>query len=158
LAPEFEISDVAPGAAGCRSAWEQIRKAGEQDLIGFGTVADSRWMVGRLRSDAAMDRLAPKQSADWRSLGVSGLQGLVLGELPAKVAKPSIRYVHTISAVLGDVDAGGCDLACLVPAADMHHVESIASKLETMPAKSTYFYPKLLTGLVLNPIRHLEGL
>ena len=50
----------------------------------------------------------------------------------------------------------GCDLACLVPPAQMAHVESIASNLETMPPKSTYFYPKLLTGLVLNPIRRLD--
>jgi uncharacterized protein (DUF1015 family) len=34
----------------------------------------------------------------------------------------------------------------------MGHVEAIASGLETMPPKSTYFYPKLLTGLVLNPL------
>ena len=61
-----------------------------------------------------------------------------------------------ISEVLADVAARGCDVACLVPAARMSHVESIASKLETMPAKSTYFYPKLLTGLVLNPIRPLD--
>ncbi len=35
----------------------------------------------------------------------------------------------------------------------MEHVESIASNLEKMPPKSTYFYPKLLSGLVLNPLR-----
>ena len=52
--------------------------------------------------------------------------------------------------------ANGCDLACLVPPPEMAHVESIASNLETMPPKSTYFYPKLLTGLVLNPIRRLD--
>ena len=50
----------------------------------------------------------------------------------------------------------GSDLACLVPPARMNHLESIASKLETMPPKSTYFYPKLLTGLVLNPIRRVD--
>ena len=46
-----------------------------------------------------------------------------------------------------------CDLACLVPPAGMEHVEAIASNLEKMPPKSTYFYPKLLSGLVLNPLR-----
>ena len=68
-----------------------------------------------------------------------------------------VRYVHSISEVLSDVATRACDLACLVPAARMSHVESIASNLKTMPAKSTYFYPKLLTGLVLNPIRRSEG-
>ena len=41
------------------------------------------------------------------------------------------------------------------PAGAMNHVETIASKLETMPPKSTYFYPKLLTGLVLNAIHRI---
>ncbi len=156
LEPEFEITEAGAGENGCRAAWQQIEDSGEQDLLGFGTVADGRWLLARLRSDAAMDRLASKQSADWRSLGVSVLQVLVLGELLGRDAAPSIRYVHLIREVLSDVASRGCDVACLVPAARMSHVESIASKLETMPAKSTYFYPKLLTGLVLNPIRRIE--
>jgi uncharacterized protein (DUF1015 family) len=156
LEPEFEITEAGAGEAGCLAAWQQIDESGEQDLLGFGTVADGRWLLARLRSDGAMDRLASKQSADWRSLGVSVLQVLVLGELLAKDAKPAVRYVHSTSEVLADVASGGCDVACLVPAARMSHVESIASNLETMPAKSTYFYPKLLTGLVLNPIRRIE--
>ena len=77
-------------------------------------------------------------------------------ELLGDNVRPSIRYVHSISEVLADVAGLGCDVACLVPAARMSHVESIASNLETMPAKSTYFYPKLLTGLVLNPIHRLD--
>ena len=39
-------------------------------------------------------------------------------------------------------------MACLVPPARMEHVEAIASSLETMPPKSTYFYPKLVSGLL----------
>jgi uncharacterized protein (DUF1015 family) len=35
----------------------------------------------------------------------------------------------------------------------MEHVEAIASKLEKMPPKSTYFYPKILTGLIFNALR-----
>jgi uncharacterized protein (DUF1015 family) len=37
--------------------------------------------------------------------------------------------------------------------AAMTHVEEIAGNLEKMPPKSTYFYPKLLSGLVLNPLK-----
>ena len=103
-----------------------------------------------------MDRLAPDHSPDWRSLGVSVLHVLVLKELLGDLGNASCRYVHSLREVLTDVAARGCDLACLVPPAQMAHVESIASNLETMPPKSTYFYPKLLTGLVLNPIRRLD--
>ena len=105
------------------------------------------WLLARLRSDAAMDRLAPDHSPDWRALGVSILHVLVLDHLlGARRGARSCRYVHLVGEVLDDVAARGCDLACLVPPAGMEHVEAIASNLETMPPKSTYFYPKLLTG------------
>ena len=156
LEPQFEVQLAGAGETGCRAAWSAVEHNAEQDLLGFGTVADGQWLLARLRSDSAMDRLAPNQSADWRSLGVSVLHVLVLKELLGDLGNPTCRYVHSIREVLTDVAARGCDLACLVPPAQMAHVESIASNLETMPPKSTYFYPKLLTGLVLNPIHRLD--
>jgi uncharacterized protein (DUF1015 family) len=158
LAPEFEIQSLGDGQPGCVAAWEAIDRAGGQDLLGFGTIADGRWLLARLRSDSTMDRLAAEHGPDWRSLGVSVLHVLVLGHLLKGAVEPSSRYVHSIAEVLADAANRGCDLACLVPPAGMHHVESIASNLETMPPKSTYFYPKLLTGLVLNPIKLIAGL
>jgi uncharacterized protein (DUF1015 family) len=153
LAPHFEVRITGEGEAGCRAAWQAIEQSGDQDVLGFGTVSDGRWLLARLRSDEAMDRLTPEHSPEWRNLGVSVLHVLVLESLLASLGKPSCRYVHLLGEVLDDVAARGCDLACLVPPARMEHVEAIASGLETMPPKSTYFYPKLLTGLVLNPLR-----
>lgn len=153
LASEFEVEHFGTGEEACRKVWQAIDDSGDQDLLGFGTVADGIWILARLRSDEAMDRLVPQQSPEWRSLGVSILHELVLKDRLASAGTPSCRYVHLLDEVLTDVAAKGCDLACLVPPARMDHVETIASKLETMPPKSTYFYPKLLSGLVLNPLR-----
>jgi uncharacterized protein (DUF1015 family) len=153
LSSEFDIEDMGTGDSACRASWEAMELSGDQDILGFGTVADDRWLVARLRSDATMDALVPDQSAEWRSLGVSILRELVINKLLAGLGEPSIKYVHLIDEVLTDAHAKSCDLACLVPPAGMEHVESIASNLEKMPPKSTYFYPKLLTGLVFNPIR-----
>jgi uncharacterized protein (DUF1015 family) len=154
LAPQFEVQKMGEGERSCGAAWQAMIQSGDQETLAFGTVGDGQWILVRLRSDEAMDRLAPRQSAEWRALGVSILHVLVLDHLlaPLASASPSCRYVHSLGEVLGDVAGRGCDLACLVPAARMEHVESIASGLETMPPKSTYFYPKLLTGLVLNPL------
>ncbi len=152
LEGEFDITRVGRRAAGAQAAWEMIESTGDQDTLGFGTRADGEWLIAKLRSDATMDRLAPAHSADWRSLGVSILQELVLGHLLGKEGDPRCRYVHLMSEVLEDLGAGGCDVACLVAPASMEHVATIASTLEKMPPKSTYFYPKLLTGMVLNPI------
>jgi uncharacterized protein (DUF1015 family) len=149
LAPEFDVALVDSAAA----AWDTIETGGDQDVLGFGTVADGVWQVARLRSDATMDRLVPDHSADWRALGVSILHEMVLKHLLGPLGAARCRYVHLLDEVRGAVTARGCDLACLVPPAGMEHVEAIASNLEKMPPKSTYFYPKLLSGLVLNPLR-----
>ena len=61
--------------------------------------------------------------------------------------------VHLLREVQDGVAARECQLAALVPPATMGHVEQIAGNLEKMPPKSTYFYPKLLSGLVFNPLR-----
>jgi uncharacterized protein (DUF1015 family) len=153
LAPEFEVEDVGGGGAAARAAWSRVEANGDQDLLAFGTVADDRWATARLRSDATMDALAPDRGPEWRSLGVSILQELVLKKLLGGIGATTCNYVHLMDEVLAAAAARSCDLACLVPPAAMEHVESIASNLETMPPKSTYFYPKLLTGLVLNPLR-----
>ncbi len=115
LAPDFEVTIPGDGEAGCRAAWQAIEEGGDQDVLGFGTVADGRWLLARLRSDEAMDRLAPEHSPEWRSLGVSVLHVLVLNALLESMGKPACRYVHLLREVLDDVAAGGCDLACLVP-------------------------------------------
>ncbi len=153
LAPEFDVEEAGSGASGCEDAWGEIETWGDQDRLGFGTIADGRWFIAKLRSDATMDALAPEHSADWRSLGVSILHELVLKKLLGGIGTASCRYVHLIDEVLSSAQARDFDLACLVPPAGMDHVEAIASNLEKMPPKSTYFYPKLLTGLVLNPLR-----
>jgi len=113
-----------------------------------------------LRSDAVqgmqakLSRLeAYFHSEAWQNLGVSRLQVIVLDKLLKEVGKPTCRYVHLMSEVLEDQKQRTSDLACLVPPATMDHVTDIAGTLEKMPPKSTYFYPKLLTGLVFHSLK-----
>jgi uncharacterized protein (DUF1015 family) len=153
LAPEFEVAASVANLESSRRIWDEIEAESAQEVLGFGTVADGGWLLARLRSDATMDAIVPDHSPEWRSLGVSILHELVLKKLLADVGAPRCEYVHLLSEVVDSVARRGCDLACLVPPAGMDHVEKIASNLEKMPPKSTYFYPKLLTGLVLNPLR-----
>src|SRR5262249_5658171 len=103
LEPEFEVRVTGPGEAGSRDAWEAIEQGGDQDLLGLRTVTDGHWVLARLRSDASMDRLASQHSPDWRSLGVSVLHVLVLGELLAPLGNPEFRYVHSLGEVLAAV-------------------------------------------------------
>jgi len=146
---------VGQGEAGSRAAWDTIEADGSQEFLGFGTVADSVRQVGRFRAPQLMAQLAPDHSPAWRGLAVSVLHVLVLDHLlaPASAGRPSCRYVHLLREVLEAAAARECELAVLVPPARMSHVEQIAGNLEKMPPKSTYFYPKLLSGLVFNPLK-----
>ncbi|MFO0937333.1 MAG: DUF1015 domain-containing protein [Gemmataceae bacterium] len=152
LEPEFDVLNTYDNAAEC---WQDIELDGTQHCLGFGTVSDGKWTVARLRDLTAMDSLAPEQSKEWRNLGVSILHKLVLDQIVAKRLNgtPTCRYVHLIREVEEDVAAKGCQLACLVPPATMSDVESIAGNREKMPPKSTYFYPKIVTGMVYHSLK-----
>ena len=90
-------------------------------------------------------------------LSLSGLALLVLvldRLVPERLGgRPECRYVHLLREATEAAAAKQCDLAVLVPPATMSHVEQIAGNLEKMPPKSTYFYPKLLSGLVFNSLK-----
>jgi uncharacterized protein (DUF1015 family) len=158
LAPHFEVETVGRGEKGARDTWAWIEADGGQDVLGLGTTGDGGeavWQTARLRSPETMASLAANHSPAWRGLAVSVLHVLVLDHLLAPRWRPcpACRYVHLLREVLEAVAARQCDLAVLVPPARMSHVEQIAGNLEKMPPKSTYFYPKLLSGLVFNPLK-----
>jgi uncharacterized protein (DUF1015 family) len=159
-APQLEAAlaghfDIVERTGSAQAAWEYVQMDGSQSALAFGTVADGQWVVAKLRDAAVMTTLAPKQSDDWRGLGVSILHKLVLDRLLRdKIGgTPVCKYVHLLNEVTDTAAKKECQVACLVPPATMGHVERIAGHGEKMPPKSTYFYPKLLTGLVFNSLK-----
>jgi uncharacterized protein (DUF1015 family) len=154
LQGHFQVEVIGRGEQGARDTWELIQADGGQDVLGLGTM-EGVWQLARFQAADAMARLAPEHSPDWRSLAVSVLHVLVLGRLlPEGLGgEPQCRYVHLLREVLEATAARECQLAVLVPPATMTHVEQIAGNLEKMPPKSTYFYPKVLSGLVFNSLR-----
>lgn len=155
LGEHFQLEKIGTGEKGARDTWELMAADGSQDVLGFGTVADGTWHLARLQSAPWMTALAPDHSPDWRGLAVSVLHVMVLGQLLPKAldGQPQCRYVHLLREVTDAVAGRQCELAVLVPPATMTHVAKIASRLEKMPPKSTYFYPKLLSGLVFNSLK-----
>jgi uncharacterized protein (DUF1015 family) len=154
LANHFQLETIGQGEKGARDLWELMQADGSQSVLGFGTAGDQTWQLARLTDGREMQQLAPQHSPAWRGLAVSLLHVLVLGKLvPASIGcQPECKYVHLLQEALDAVVRKECAMAVLVPPATMQHVEQIAGNLEKMPPKSTYFYPKLLSGLVFNPL------
>ena len=154
LGTHFQVEKVGIGEQAARDAWERIEMDGGQDLLGFCTT-DGVWQTARFQAPEEMARLAPDHSPAWRGLAVAVLHVLVLDRLlpDALGGKAECRYVHLLREAADAADARDGRLVALVPPATMHHVEQIAGNLEKMPPKSTYFYPKLLSGLVFNSLK-----
>ena len=155
LEPAFQLETIGSGEKAGQDTWELISADGSQAVLGFHTLADDTWQLARLVTPSLMHTHAPDHSEDWRDLAVSVLHVLVLNRMiPDSVGgTPKCRYVHLMSEVNAAIRAKECPLSVLVPPATMDHVEQIAGNLEKMPPKSTYFYPKLLTGLVFNSLK-----
>src|SRR5580704_548540 len=155
LSPNVSVESMGRGGEAAQRLWKRIDLDDGQDVFGFGTASDGEWSFARVLDASPMLKLAADQSEAWRELGVSLLHKLVIDHLLKREnpeASPQFKYVHLLEEATDAIGANNCDLACLVPPARIDHVETIASKFEKMPPKSTYFYPKLLSGLVFNPV------
>lgn len=150
LRTAFELNVIGAGPQAAAECWEHVATTPDQSVFGFGTQADGVWQTARLTRPELMDQLAPDHSPAWRRLGVARLHVLALDHLLAPLwGAPLCRYVHRWQEVAEALQTGASRLGVLVPPATMQDVVDIASQLEKMPPKSTYFFPKLLTGLVL---------
>jgi len=63
-----------------------------------------------------------------------------------------ITYTTSIEQAVQNVDQGKCDMVMLLNPTRIEQVEAVANAGLTMPRKSTYFYPKVITGLVVNDL------
>jgi uncharacterized protein (DUF1015 family) len=125
----------------------------------FGLVssgAERCWTL-ELREEGLMDRLAAHLPEVLRTLDVTILHALLLEgalgiDAQAQEAQRNLRYVKGERELLRVVRDGEAQLGFLLNATRIEEVKSVAEKDEKMPQKSTFFYPKLVTGLVLNPL------
>ena len=113
---------------------------------------------GRARV-ASLSGANADRSAAWRSLDLAILHELILHQAlgvsdEAVQAGEHVSYTRDPREALAAVESGtdGAMLAALVAPTPPSAIRDVASAGDRMPQKSTYFYPKLITGLVVNPL------
>jgi len=125
--------------------------------IGVTLKGSPHYFLLRLRDAAAMETAMPDAAAEVRRLDVSVLHALVFDRIFGLRADEirkggNIEYTIEIGGALGAVANGHADGAFLMNPPSIDDVERVSDAGATMPEKSTYFHPKLLTGLVMNPL------
>lgn len=100
--------------------------------------------------------LEPGQSDSWRKLDVAILQRYLLDEViqpnfaDGEVAKGYTAYSNE---VVPKTDGEKFQIALLLKSTPLHALEELGKTNEVMPQKSTFFFPKVATGMVMNPLR-----
>jgi uncharacterized protein (DUF1015 family) len=101
---------------------------------------------------------AQGHSPAWNDLEVAVAQTLLLEELlglspEAMVAGEHVGYTHNAEHVLQAVYSRQAQVGILLNAVPVKQLCEVVDAGELLPQKTTYFYPKLMTGLVMNPLR-----
>ena len=114
------------------------------------------WTLLTLKDPAVMARFLPEGGKALRELDVSVLHSLVLERL-LKIDKENmanqvnLTYTRDRQEALEAVRQGA-DCCFILNPTRVEEIGAVAAAGEKMPQKSTYFYPKLITGLVMNKI------
>ncbi len=119
-------------------------------------VAGEGFHLLALRDGLAVDGAINKNhSSEWKHLDVSILHSLILEQLLGFKEKQLesndfARVVQKAELAIEKVDNGEYKVAFFLNPTKIEEIRKIASNRERMPQKSTYFYPKLLSGLIIN--------
>lgn len=112
----------------------------------------------KLKDDGIMDALVPSEYSEaWRTLDVAVLHALVFDHiigLDSEIAlvRGDVIFEQSVAECMRLVDEREYQAAFFLRATKIEQMREIAAREERMPQKSTFFYPKLPTGLVMNSL------
>jgi len=171
LGKKFQIDKFEFGSERAKKQAEQemlerMHAEHNKDECAFGIyAADRSFYMAVLKDKRAMDSVVPDMSRAWRTLDVSILHKLILEELlgidQERLAKgENLEYVKDAPNAIADsiarIDAGQKQVAFFMNPIKMQQLKMVTRAGERMPQKSTYFYPKVYTGLTINKLADFQ--
>ena len=139
-----------------------MRSAFKKGKTAFGIYADEKCFYTAVLTNAkAMDKVAGKMSKAWRSLDVSVLHKLILEKIlgigeKQLASESNIEYIkdvgNAIDESIASVDGEKNQVVFFMNPTRIEQVQQVAAAGEKMPQKSTFFYPKIFTGLTINKL------
>jgi len=157
----FEVEtlneDMSRAAGRAWAISKLAEHAGKSTTFLLVSGEDRRGRVLTLRDDADLAGVPLPASQTLRDLDVSALHAVVLQHLlgispEALERQENVRYEMDAGAAVSRVLSGEVPLGFLVNPTPIWQVQAVAESEETMPHKSTYFFPKLASGLVLRKV------
>lgn len=139
---------------------EKFDEMEKEPVPSFGLAINGMdsYFILKLKSNNIMGQVFGCTIPDvFKSLDVTVLHSLIFGKILGLSAKSqedqeNLIYVKGVDEAMKALGQGKCQMAFLLHPTKIEQVKAVAQAGYVMPQKSTYFYPKLLTGLVINPI------
>ncbi len=131
------------------------------ETIAFGVWRGSHRpaLLCTLKDRSAVMMAMSGSPAAVRKIDAAVLESVILAPMLGLLEDPdqfgttdAVRYVRDLDTAVGFVDAGDSAAAFLLRAPTVPQVQEVARAGRVMPQKSTYFYPKLYSGFLLNPL------
>ncbi len=145
-------------AADLRTVLETMAGRAERShIFGMRVKGERRYYLLTLRNESDMDSLLPQKSPAYRRLDVSILHHLIIDKLLGIRMEThklglNIEYIKDAAEADKRIHNGTAEIVFFMNPTKVREVKDVASAGERMPQKATYFYPKLLTGLVIHMI------
>lgn len=147
LAEYFDIND-------CRDLAElfsSMRENGRPAEFGVYFGGNSYIKLSLKKDVDAAALIDEDKSPEWKKLDVAILHSFIIRKLLSlKDSEDNVKYVRDPEDAVRLVDSRSYGIAFLLNPTKPDEVKRVALKGDTMPQKSTYFYPKVLTGLVMH--------
>ncbi len=147
---DFDVRELADTS-------ELAPPSGDEVRIGYIDAQFRRPFMLTLKDPAIADAALPDHAAPYRRLDTAVLEALILrGALG--MTELDIDHLHGLVYARDDEQAlelvqdGRCDAAFFMAPTPVTRVQEVAAAGESMPPKSTYFFPKVPTGLLFNPL------
>lgn len=151
----FEIISFGEGEDNLRKLLASLEERSVKEHL-FGMYGAGGLYLLRLRDEAVLRRLIKgNRHWSWKRLDITILHQVILNGILAKgkrLEEEKMAYLADAGEVFRLVREGRYQLAFFVNPTRVSQVRNIARAGEKMPGKATYFYPKLLTGLLMRKI------
>src|SRR6187402_767426 len=138
---------------------EEIDPAGEDGVGVFGLydAFHKRAFRLRLKDPGEVDRWLEGKPESYRRLDSAILETLVLKGLAGMSdhdidERNGLEYAKSVPDALRMVDEGDYDVAFIQRGVPVEQVKEICNTDAVMPPKSTFFFPKVMTGFAFNPV------
>lgn len=145
LAPGFELNHALDAPTAARAV-EASRAP-----YAFALVEPGKGALLVEARDDGRSLLPPDAPPSLAALDTYFLHHAVLTPLLG-VPADAVSYVHSLGEAVAAVEKAQCRLAVLMRSTPVRQIVDVAEAGESMPAKSTFFHPKLPSGLVIHPL------